>query len=246
MFKTVREDIRTVFRKDPAAKNVLEVFLCYPGLHALWIYRTANFFYRRREFTTARLISHIGRFITGIEIHPGARIGKRFFIDHGAGVVIGETTEIGDDCLLYQGVVLGGVSLEKEKRHPTLENNVVVGAGAVVLGPVTLGEGARIGAGAVVISDIPPHSTAVGIPARIGAGFTPEQIRTLEHNKLPDPVAEAVQFVIKELDALEARLKKLESTEGVSSRIDTILLEKKKEIEQEFKVLKDEIRGGTK
>ncbi|RLD16447.1 MAG: serine O-acetyltransferase, partial [Caldiserica bacterium] len=187
-FKTLKEDIETVFKKDPAAKNVIEVILCYPGLHAIWLHRIAHWFYKRKEYTMARIISHINRFLTGIEIHPGAKIGRRVFIDHGAGVVIGETSEIGNDCLLYQGVVLGGVSLKKEKRHPTLKENVVVGAGAVILGPVVIGKGARIGAGAVVITDIPEGATAVGVPARIGLGFTAKEIHELAHNKLPDPL----------------------------------------------------------
>jgi len=151
VFKTIREDIRTVFRKDPAAKNLVEVLFCYPGLHALWLHRIARLFYRMRLRTIARMVSHMGRHFTGIEIHPGARIGRRFFIDHGMGVVIGETAEIGDDVLIYQGVVLGGTSLAKKKRHPTIGNGVVIGTQAVVLGPITIGERARVGAGSVVL-----------------------------------------------------------------------------------------------
>jgi len=234
MFKTVREDIQTVFEKDPAAKNFLEVILCYPGLHALWFHRVAHFFYQRKEYVIARLISHIGRWITGIEIHPGATIGRKFFIDHGMGVVIGETAEIGDNCLLYQGVVLGGTSLEKKKRHPTLGKSVVVGAGATLLGAINVGDNARIGAGSVVLSDVPPGATVVGIPGRIGLGFSGKEIQALEHSKLPDPVADAIRLVLRGQDLLEKRLSKLENLEGITSEIDRYIEKKKKEIEKEF------------
>jgi serine O-acetyltransferase len=210
MFERLKEDIKTVFEKDPAAKNIIEVILCYPGLHAIWLHRIAHFFYKKRLWTIARLISHISRHLTGIEIHPGAKIGRRFFIDHGMGVVIGETTEIGDDVLMYQGVVLGGVSLKKEKRHPTIGNNVVIGAGAIILGPVVIGDNSRIGAGSVVVRDIPANSTAVGVPARIGLGFTKEEIEKLEHGKLPDPIADAIKFIHDEYTKLEERVKNLE------------------------------------
>ena len=149
MFNSLREDIETVFEKDPAARSTLEVLLCYPGLHALWAHRVANFFWRHKLRLLARLTSHISRFITNIEIHPGATIGRRFFIDHGSGVVIGETSEIGDDVLLYQGVVLGGTTLEKKKRHPTLGNGVGMGAGSIALGPITIGDSSRVGASSV-------------------------------------------------------------------------------------------------
>ncbi|MEE8180139.1 MAG: serine O-acetyltransferase [bacterium] len=234
MFKTIIKDIRTVFEKDPAAKNILEVILCYPGLHALWFHRIAHFFYKRKEYVIARLISHISRWITGIEIHPGATIGRKFFIDHGMGVVIGETTEIGNNCLLYQGVVLGGTSLEKKKRHPTLGDNVVVGAGATLLGAIKIGENARIGAGSVVLSDVPPGATVVGIPGRIGLGFSGKEIQALEHSKLPDPVADAIRLVLKEQELLEKRLSKVENLEGITSEIDKYVEKKKKEIEKEF------------
>jgi len=234
MFKTITEDIRTVFEKDPAAKNFLEVILCYPGLHALWFHRIAHFFYKNKEYVIARLISHISRWITGIEIHPGAAIGRKFFIDHGMGVVIGETTEIGNNCLLYQGVVLGGTSMEKKKRHPTLGDNVVVGAGATLLGAIRVGDNARIGAGSVVLTDVPPGATVVGIPGRIGLGFSGKEIRALEHSKLPDPVADAIRLVLREQDLLEKRLAKLENLEGVTGEIDKYIDKKKKEIEKEF------------
>ena len=156
----------------------------------------AHWFWTHRLRLIGRLLSHMGRFVTGIEIHPGAHIGKRFFIDHGMGVVIGETTEIGDDVLMYQGVVLGGTSLEKEKRHPTIGNGAVIGTGATVLGPITIGDGARVGAGSVVVKDVPPGASVVGVPGRIGLGFSTEEMQALEHGKLPDPIAEAVRFVM--------------------------------------------------
>ena len=170
VLSTLREDIDAVFQHDPAARTTLEVVLAYPGLHAIWFYRAANWLWRHDLKLIGRLVSDFARWITGIEIHPGAKIGRRFFIDHGMGVVIGETAEIGDDVLLYQGVTLGGTSFKKEKRHPTLEDHVMVSAGAAVIGPVTIGRGSRIGAGAVVVSSAPPYSTIVGIPGKIVEG----------------------------------------------------------------------------
>lgn len=172
MFKKLEEDIETIRRKDPSARSAVDILLSYPGLHAIWIYRFAHFLWRRRLYMIARFISHIGRWLTGVEIHPGAQIGRRLFIDHGMGVVIGETAVVGDDVLLYQGAVLGGTTLKKEKRHPTLENNVVVGAGAIILGAIHVGDNARIGAGSVVIHDVPPRATVVGVPGRIAVGFS--------------------------------------------------------------------------
>jgi serine O-acetyltransferase len=229
------EDINNVFKKDPAARSWLEVLLLYPGLQALWLHRIAHFFYTLNLYFIARLISHIARFLTGIEIHPGAKIGRRFFIDHGMGVVIGETAEIGDDVLIYKGVVLGGTSLEKKKRHPTLGNNVVIGTNAIVLGAIKLGDNSRVGAGSVLLQDIPANSTAVGVPARIGVGFSATELQALEHNKLPDPIADAIRFVMQENEKLEERLKRVESKEGIKTIIDEYLAEKKKEIETEFK-----------
>jgi len=234
MFETLKEDIQNIFAKDPAAKNTLEVVLCYPGLHVVWFYRVAHWFYRKKIYTIARIISHIGRFITGIEIHPGAKIGRRFFIDHGMGVVIGETSEIGDDVLMYQGVVIGGTSLEKKKRHPTLENNVVIGSGAIVLGAINIGDNARIGAGSVMVTDVPPNATVVGVPGRIGMGFSAKEIQTLEHGKLPDPIADAIRFVMKEQGKLEERIKKMETLEGIARHIDEHIEKRKKEIESAF------------
>lgn len=215
MFKTLKEDIHTVFDKDPAARGLLEVLCCYPGLHALWLHRIAHFLWRGKLYFPARLLSHINRFLTSIEIHPGAKIGRRFFIDHGAGVVIGETSEIGDDVLMYQGVVLGGTTLKKGKRHPTIGNNVIIGTGAVALGDITIGEGARIGSGSVVVKSVPPGSTVVGIPGRV-VEDRHKPVLDLEHGKLPDPVAEAIRHVLKEQDKLEERLKKLEKASGTS------------------------------
>ena len=226
MFNTLREDIRTVFAKDPAARGMLEVLCCYPGLHALWFQRLAHFLWRHKLRFLARLLSHISRFLTGIEIHPGARIGRRFFIDHGAGVVIGETAEIGDDVLLYQGVVLGGTTLGKMKRHPTLGNNVVMGTGAVALGAITIGDGARIGSGSVVVKPVPPGATVVGIPGRIVKDHQ-EALAELV------PVAEAIRLVLKEQDRLETRLRKLERLSGILARQDK-LREERRKTEKEF------------
>jgi len=244
-YQRLKEDIETVFKKDPAARSTLEVLTCYPGLHAIILHRLAHFLWRRNFKFIARLISHISRGLTGIEIHPGATIGRRFFIDHGMGVVIGETAEIGDDVLIYQGVVLGGTSLEKKKRHPTIGNHVVIGAGAIVLGAITIGDNAMIGAGSVVVKDIPSKATAVGVPARVGLGFSPEELDMLQHGKLPDPIAEAIRFVVKEQEELEKRLARLEASEVSSSKSPT---EESTAIEDEhkefIKILKTFTDGG--
>ena len=232
MFKTLREDIRTVFTKDPAARGVAEVLLFYPGLHALWFHRLAHYLWQHKLRLLARFVSHISRFLTGIEIHPGARIGRRFFIDHGAGVVIGETAEIGDDVLLYQGVVLGGTTLEKKKRHPTVGSNVVMGTGAIALGAITIGEGARIGSGSVVVKSVPPGATVVGILGRVVTDRQ-QPIMDLEHGKLPDPVAEAIRLVLKEQDKLEERLRQLENASGLVAAKDEFK-EKREKIKQDF------------
>jgi len=221
MLKTLREDIQTVFTKDPAARSALEIIFLYPGVHAIWFHRLAHLIWRHNLRFPARLLSHINRFLTGIEIHPGAKIGRRLFIDHGAGVVIGETVEIGDDVLLYQGVVLAGTTLKKGKRHPTIGNNVVMGAGSVALGSIAIGDGARIGAGSVVIKPVPAGATVVGIPGRM-AGDHRKPIMDLEHGNLPDPVAEAVRFVLKEQDKLEERLRILENASGMVSLEDEL------------------------
>ncbi len=232
MFKTLREDIQTIFAKDPAARSLLEVIFCYPGLHALWFHRLAHFLWGHKLRFLARLLSHISRFLTGIEIHPGAKIGRRFFIDHGTGVVIGETAEVGSDVLMYQGVVLGGTTLEKKKRHPTIGNNVVIGASAVVLGAITVGNDVRIGSGSVVVNSVPDGRTVVGIPGRmVEDGRKP--IDELEHGILPDPVAEAIRLVLREQDRLEERLKKLENASGVVVP-DDVWVEIRREVEMRF------------
>lgn len=214
MLKILKEDIKTVFAKDPAARSTLEVLSCYPGLHALWLHRLAHFLWQHKFRLLPRFLSHFGRFFTGIEIHPGASIGRRFFIDHGAGVVIGETSDIGDDVLIYQGVVLGGTTTEKKKRHPTVGNNVVIGAGAIALGPITIGDDARIGSGSVVIKSVPPGVTVVGVPGR-SVEDRHKPILELDHGQLPDPIVEAIRLVLKEQDKLEERLSKLEKQCGV-------------------------------
>ncbi len=212
MWQRIREDIQTIKERDPAAKNYVEILLCYPGLHAVWFHRLAHFFYRRDWFTTARLISHFNRSFTGIEIHPGAKIGRRLFIDHGMGVVIGETSEIGDDCLIYKGVVLGGTTLEKKKRHPTLGKRVIVGSNATILGAITIGDGARIGSGSVVVKAVPPNVTVVGVPARVSESMTPEKAELdFEHGNLPDPLADIMRMLLQLHTRLEERVKRLEN-----------------------------------
>ena len=205
MFDTIKEDIQTVFSNDPAAKSTIEVILCYPGLDALWLHKIAHWFWIRDHRLTGRFISHINRFLTGIEIHPGATIGRRFFIDHGMGVVIGETTIVGDDVLLYKGVVLGGTSLEDKKRHPTIGNNVVVGTNAIVLGDIEIGDNCKIGAGSVVTKPAPPGSTIVGIPGKTLDSIKKQNKRThdLEHGKIPDPITEILNSIIQRQEDLE-------------------------------------------
>lgn len=202
----VKEDIEIVFERDPAARSKAEVILCYPGLHAVWLHRIAHKFWKRGDHLLARFISHINRFLTNVEIHPGAKIGKGFFIDHGSGVVIGETSEIGDNVTIYQGVVLGGVSLEKTKRHPTIEDDVVIGAGAILLGPIRVGKGAKIGAGSVVTKDVPPYTTVVGVPAK-EAGKRKVELKTdLNHHLLSDPVKEYFENLEKRIEKIEILL----------------------------------------
>ncbi len=199
----IREDIRTAFKKDPAARSTLEVICCYPGLHAVWIHRVSHFLWEKHFYFLARLLSHISRMLTGIEIHPGAKLGRRVFIDHGSGVVIGETAEIGDDVLIYMGVVLGGTALEKVKRHPTIESDVVIGSGASVLGPITVGRGAKIGAGSVVIRPVPAGATVVGVPARIAETHPSVSAGQLDHDKLPDPGLIVISQILDRLSRLE-------------------------------------------
>ena len=208
----IKEDISSVFERDPAARNIIEVISCYPGFHALFIHRIAHRLWHLKLFLPARFLSHIGRFLTGIEIHPGAKIGRRFFIDHGMGVVIGETAEIGDDVTIYHGVTLGGTSWKKEKRHPTIEDNVVIGAGAKILGPFTVGNNSMIGAGSVVVKEIPSHSSVVGVPGRVVYRDLGEG--KMEHHKLPDPEARAIACLFEQVKGLEAKVKALECATG--------------------------------
>lgn len=232
MFRRIRDDIRSVFDRDPAARSVAEVLLTYPGLHAVWMHRIAHRLWLWKIKLLARVLSQFGRWLTGIEIHPGATIGCRFFIDHGMGVVIGETAEIGDDVTLYHGVTLGGTTWLKGKRHPTLANNVVVGAGAKILGPITIGENARVGSNSVVVKDVPAGATVVGIPGRIVTAKNDaksEQRQAMakkigfdaygqHHGQLPDPVTQALDRILEHLHDVDDRLNRLDmqdaSTKG--------------------------------
>ncbi|MEC2222273.1 MULTISPECIES: serine O-acetyltransferase [Heyndrickxia] len=209
MFKRLKEDIEVVFDQDPAARTYFEVILTYSGLHAIWAHRIAHFFYKKKMFFIARVISQLSRFFTGIEIHPGAQIGRRFFIDHGMGVVIGETCEIGDNVTVYQGVTLGGTGKEKGKRHPTIKDNALIASGAKVLGSITIGENAKIGAGSVVLKDVPPNSTVVGIPGRVVVQDGVKIKKDLKHNELPDPVADRLNSMQQEIGALRSELEQL-------------------------------------
>lgn len=219
MFERLREDIQSVFHRDPAARNAFEVLTCYPGMHAIWLHRLSGWLWRNELKWPARMVSNFGRWLTGIEIHPGAKVGRRFFIDHGMGIVIGETAEIGDDVTLYQGVTLGGTSWNKGKRHPTLESGVVVGAGAKVLGPFTVGAGAKVGSNAVVTKPVPAGATVVGIPGRIivKSDDEAEAKRKAIAEKLgfdaygvsedmPDPVARAIGQLLDHLQAMDVRV----------------------------------------
>lgn len=227
MFKRLKEDIRSVMDRDPAARNVFEVITSYPGLHALLAHRANHWLWRHGLHWLGRFLSLFSRWVTGIEIHPGARIGRRFFIDHGMGVVIGETSEIGDDCTLYHGVTLGGTSWEKGKRHPTLGDDVIIGAGAKILGPIQVGNGARIGSNAVVVKDVPEGATMIGIPARMAGvhrrGLTAEDRRREEVARrigfdaygatrdVPDPVSNAINAILDHVQATDRRLEEIGS-----------------------------------
>jgi len=233
----MKEDIATAFDRDPAARSTFEVITAYPGLHAIWAYRLAHWFWQRNLLWIGRMISHLARWLTGVEIHPGATIGRRFFIDHGMGVVIGETTEIADDVTLYHGVTLGGTTWEKKKRHPTLENGVIVGTGAKVLGAITLGEQSRVGANSVVLQDVPPHSTIIGIPGTV-VGTSDTIIEggkiNLDHHTMPNPVAEAIRHVLQLVDDVNARVDELHpevKTDDKSKRMKATEKDMKKEHE---------------
>ena len=226
LWEQIKEDIQAVFERDPAVRSKWDVVLAYPGFHAVLFHRLTHWLWGRGWTTLARVVSHLSRFLTGIEIHPGARIGRRLFIDHGMGVVIGETAEIGNDVTLYQGVSLAGTSLEKGKRHPTLEDWVLIGAGAAVLGPITIGRHSRIGAGSVVVNSVPAHSTVVGIPGKIvkGGGLhqpSGKPIIDLDHANLPDPVMRALSTLLEHVEKLEHRLEEVTSRQGsLENRFD--------------------------
>ena len=222
MFERLREDIDCVFARDPAARTWYEILTCYPGLHAILLHRVAHGLWEAQLHWLARMLSHIARWLTGIEIHPGATIGRRFFIDHGMGVVIGETSEIGDDCTLYHGVTLGGTTWQKGKRHPTLRDNVVIGAGAKVLGPITLGENARVGSNAVVVKDVPPGATVVGVPGQIVEDKATRERRQKVAEKLgfdaygvsqemPDPTANALHALLDHMHQMEQQIESLKA-----------------------------------
>ncbi|MFA4876060.1 MAG: serine O-acetyltransferase [Methanoregula sp.] len=215
VFDRIREDISAIYGKDPAARSTLEILCCYPGLHALWFHRRSHWLWMHNLKFFARFVSHIGRFLTGIEIHPGATLGRRVVIDHGMGIVIGETAEVGNDVLIYMGVVLGGTALENVKRHPTIEDSVTLGSGAIVLGPIRIGKGAKVGAGSVVVRPVPPGATVVGVPGRIAG---PEHGPTLEdptEEVMPDPMLRVISRLLDRQNQLEDRLRTLEQVRPV-------------------------------
>ncbi len=217
MLKTIKTDLNTVLEKDPAARNRAEVFLTYSGFHAICMYRFAHFLYLHNYKLCARIVSQFSRFLTGIEIHPAAKIGNGVFIDHGAGVVIGETAEIGNDCTIYQGVTLGGTGKDKGKRHPTLKNGVMVAAGAKILGPFTVGKHAKIGAGSVVLKEVPDNATVVGVPGRV-VRIKGERVDDLDQN-LPDPVKDEITRLVSEIEKLTARIAELEKENSDDKKI---------------------------
>lgn len=231
MFRSIREDVASVFERDPAAKSVLEVLLCYSGLHALWFYRLNHWLWNHGIRLLARWLSQVARLLTAIEIHPAAQIGRRLFIDHGMGVVIGETTIIGDDVTLYQGVTLGGTGKEKGKRHPTIGNGVVIGAGAKVLGDIRIGNDCRVGAGSVVLRDVPDHSTIVGVPGHI-IFRKGQRVVITDPKQINDPLSEALSAVATQVKDLRHRVQKLEGSESGSG-----------ETTAELQAISDELRA---
>ena len=222
LLSLIREDVATVMERDPAAKSRLEVFLCYSGLHAVWFYRMNHWLWNRNFFLLGRFLSQIARFLTGIEIHPGAKIGRRLFIDHGVGVVIGATAIVGDDVTLYQGVTLGGTGKEHGKRHPTIEDNVVVGGGAKILGNITVGKNCRIGAGSVVLRNVPEDSTVVGVPGHI-IFREGKRVVITDPKQINDPLSEALASVVTEVNKLRERVQQLEGSEGKSEPLSSSL-----------------------
>ena len=230
LWQDINEQIETIMSRDPAAKSRLEVVLCYPGFWAVLLHRLAHFLYRKKLFLLARMISQLNRSITHIEIHPGAKIGRRFFVDHGSGVVIGETTEIGDDVTIYQGVTLGGTGKEKGKRHPTIGSNVVISAGAKILGAITIGDNVKIGAGSVVLKNVPAGCTVVGVPGRIvannGTRVKGNEV-DLEHHVLPDPVSETLQMLKERIAFLERKINNLEKELGHDKSVQYLDEEKR-------------------
>jgi serine O-acetyltransferase len=242
-WQELREDIRSVFERDPAARSTWEVVLAYPGFHAVVCHRLSHWLWECNWTTLARVVSHVARFFTGIEIHPGARIGRRVFIDHGMGVVIGETAEVGNDVTLYQGVSLAGTSTERGKRHPTIEDWVLVGAGAKILGPITVGRHSRVGAGSVLVQSVPAHSTVVGIPGKVvkeGGKHQPSgrPVIELDHADLPDPVSRALSAVLNHVEKLEQRLEEVTSRQGS-------LEDRFAEEDVEFQRVRDLLKNGS-
>jgi len=225
MFKQMRKDMQVVFDRDPAAKSIWEILLCYPGLHAIWMHKISHKLYKRGWIFLARFISHINRFLTGIEIHPGAILGKGLFIDHGMGIVIGETAEVGQNVTLYKGVVLGGTGKEKGKRHPTIGDNVVISSNATVLGSIKIGDNVKIGAGSVVLKDVPENCTVVGVPGRVvvrnGRKIADASIKEIDlnHAELPDPVAEMLSCMQRRIGILEHRMLELEGKKDVGQSL---------------------------
>jgi serine O-acetyltransferase len=217
MFSNIREQFDTVFKRDPAARSVLEIVLCYPGFHAVLIHRIAHGIYKRRWFTLARVVSQFTRSMTGIEIHPGAKIGRRFFIDHGMGIVIGETSEIGDDVVMYQNVTLGGTGKEAGKRHPTIGNEVVIGTGAKILGNIRIGDHVKVGAGSVVVRSVPNCSTVVGVPGRV-VGDANADLDALAHGTLPDPEGQAIDELTRRIAQLESMVRALANDKAISTK----------------------------
>jgi serine O-acetyltransferase len=242
-WQELREDIRSVFERDPAARSTWEVVLAYPGFHAVVCHRLSHWLWEGNWTTLARVVSHVARFFTGIEIHPGARIGRRVFIDHGMGVVIGETAEVGNDVTLYQGVSLAGTSTERGKRHPTIEDWVLVGAGAKILGPITVGRHSRVGAGSVLVQSVPAHSTVVGIPGKVvkeGGKHQPSgrPVIELDHADRPDPVSRALSAVLNHVEKLEQRLEEVTSRQGS-------LEDRFAEEDEEFQRVRDLLKNGS-